>query len=431
VLVAWLASAAPQVGAAGPSWTQQGGLPGLGNGHVWQIIFSPVNNNVAFAATDHGVYTSTDSGQNWTQTRLSSGRVWTVGFDVRTPTTMFAGLQDGGVRLSTDSGATWSDASVGLPNRNVRCFAFSLGGIAAGTDTGVALSTDGHSWHAGGLETYAISALAVSANAPAPQFLAGVDSGNVAAGYLWRSGGNGHWDVLSNGLPGGAVVNAIAVGPISTTVTTRPIVANTSKGTVRSGDGGGTWTASTGVPEGLSATTSTFSPLDPAVVYAGADAGGSSGGGLIRSTDGGASFVVADNGLPGSSGPNQPARKEVATIAVAATNPPVLLAAVNPFDGGGTVYRETDTGVPAPPALITESGVGATIPPVAATPPPTPRATARPVGPTATPAPGPVGRVAGAVVGFPIPIVPEILLIVLAVVMYLRWRRKSYVEGPP
>jgi len=347
-VAAWLAFSGSTAQAAAPSWSQQGVLPGLAGGRIWQVAFSPGDPKRAYAATDHGVYTSIDGGQNWSQTGLDRGRVWTVGFDPRTPTTMLAGLQSAGIRISTDSGATWSDASNGLSNRNVRCFGFSLGGVAAGTDAGVALSTDGRSWHAGGLEAYSISALGIAANAPTPVFLAGVDRGNVAAGYLWRSTGDGRWDVLSNGLPAAAIVNAIAVGPTSATVTTRPVVASTNKGTVRSGDGGTTWTASTGVPDGVFPTTATFSPLDPNVVYAGADAGGSSGGALLRSTDGGASFVAADAGLPTPGGQGAPARREVESLAIATTNPPSLLAAINPFDGGGLVYRETDTGLPSP-----------------------------------------------------------------------------------
>ena len=70
-------------------------------------------------------------------------RVWAVGFDVRDPSHVFAGTDGSGVYVSTDSGATWSPSSTGLADRTVRSFAFGSDGIAAGTNHGVALSPDG------------------------------------------------------------------------------------------------------------------------------------------------------------------------------------------------------------------------------------------------------------------------------------------------
>jgi hypothetical protein len=206
-------------------------------------------------------------------------------------------------------------------------------------------------------------------------------------------------------------------------VTKRPLVVTTSKGTFRSGDSGATWTASTGVPENLTLTTAVISPLDPSLVYAGADQGGSNGGDLLRSTDGGSSFSVADSGLPTD-------KREVEALAVEQVTPPVVLAALDP-SSGGVVYSQTDTTAPAPPALVPEAP-GQPIPSMLATPVPTPRASATAGAALPTPAsPSGVGQFFGAAFHWPVPLVFEVLLVLAIAYLGVRWRQRYYVEGPP
>ncbi len=250
-----------------------------------------------------GIYVSRDTGATWTQT-LAGFRVWTVGFDARNSSEAFAGTDGKGVYASADSGTTWADASSGLGNLDVRALAFGFDGIAAGTNAGVALSPNGHVWHDGGLDRYSISAVAVAANHPQFSVIAGADgasSGTLASGYLFGSTGGGAWEVLQSGLPAGAVVSSITAGEIDAAVPKRPVIVTTSQGIFRSGDGGITWTAGTGVPQALTLTVAQFGPLDPNLVYAGADAGGSTGGDFYRSTDGGLTYHKADTGLPTTS----------------------------------------------------------------------------------------------------------------------------------
>jgi len=221
-----------------------------------------------------------------------------------------------------------------------------------------------------------------------------------------------------------AVVTSIAAGPLSNSVPKRPLVVTTSKGTFRSGDSGSTWTAATGVPENLTLTTAVYSPLDPNLVYAGADQGGSNGGDLLRSTDGGASFSVADAGLP-----NQV--REVESLAVEQTTPPTVIAALDPASGG-LVFSETDATAPVPPALLPEAS-GQSIPATLATTAPTPKPSL--AAPLATPTPpangGGVGKFLGSVFHWPVPLVFEVLLVLAIAYLLLRWRQRSYVEGPP
>jgi hypothetical protein len=409
-------------GTAG--WNPTSSLPGLSSGRIWSMAASPRQAGFVAAGTDRGVYVTADGGSHWSATSLNSIRVWTVGFDARDPSKLFAGTDGGGVDLSKDGGHTWTNTSAGLQDKTVRSMAFGLDGIAAGTNHGVALTPDGTTWHDGGLDQYSVSSIAVAANSPTLVLVAASDRGNLSNGYLFRYGGSGTaWQTLQSGLPSSAVVSTVAAGPLSSSVPKRPLIVTTSKGTFRSGDSGSTWTASTGVPDSLTLTTAAFSPLDPNLVYAGADEGGSNGGDLFRSSDGGASFSAADQGLP-----NQV--REVESIAVAQTTPPTVFAALDPASGG-VAFAETDTTAPTPPPLVAEAP-GAPIPSTLATPAPTarPSATAAPATPTAA-AVGPVGKFFGSVFHWPIPLVLEVLLVLAVAYLLVRWRQRYYVEGPP
>jgi hypothetical protein len=418
LVVAWAGAV-----SAGAAWKQAATLPGLGSGRIWSVAASPATVGFVAAGTDRGVYITKDGGTTWTATSLTSPRVWSVGFDARDPTRLFAGTDGAGVQLSTDGGTTWKSASSGLPDRTIRALVFGLDGIAAATNHGVALSPDGTIWHGGGLDQYSISALAVAANSPTLVLVAATDRGDTTNGYLFRYGGSGtNWQALQSGLPSSAVVTSVAAGPLSSSVPKRPLVVTTSKGTFRSGDSGSTWTPSTGVPENLTLTTASFSPLDPNLVYAGADSGGSNGGDLLRSTDGGASFGVADQGLPDK-------LRQVESLTVEQTTPPIVVAAIDPASGG-TVFTETDATAPAPPALVAEAP-GEPIPSTLQTPLPTATPSAAPVRkPTPTDSGG-VGHFVGTVFHWPVPLVFEVLLVLAVAYLFVRWRQRYYVEGPP
>lgn len=409
--------------AASAAWARAGALPALAAGRIWSVAASPSTAGLVIAGTDRGVYITADSGATWAATSVQNVRVWVVGFDARDPKRLLAGTDGRGVQLSVDAGATWANASQGLNDLTVRTLAFGLDGIAAGTNRGVSLSPDGSVWHDGGLDRFGVASVVVAANSPSLVLVAATDRGDLSQGYLWRYGGSGTaWAALASGLPSQAVATNVAVGPLSTSVTKRPLVVTTNKGTFHSGDSGSTWTASTGVPDNLTLTTAAFSPLDPGLVYAGSDAGSSNGGDLLRSTDGGTSFGAADQGLPDKT-------RQVESIAVAQTTPPTVIAALDPASGG-VVFTQTDSTAPAPPALVAEAP-GAPIPATLSTPKPTasaavaPRATPTPAGSSA------LGRLIGDVFHWPVPLVFEVLLVLAIGYLLVRWRQRYYVEGPP
>jgi hypothetical protein len=411
---------------ASAAFTGGAKLPGLGNGHIWSVAVQPGDPNQLLAGTDQGVYRSADAGATWTQTSLQGTRVWAVGFDARDPHASFAGLDTKGVSRSDDGGKTWADVSDGLTNLDVRSLAFGLEGVAAGTRSGVSVSGDGKHWRTAGLDGFSVSSLAVAANQPQLVLIAGVD-GNPPGqgGYVFRNNGGGvTWETLQSGLPSAAVVSSVSAGPLPTTGSPRPLLVTTNKGTYHSGDGGGAWTSSTGLPEGTNLTSSSYSPNDPNLVYAGADAGGSSGGVLMRSTDGGASFTVVADALPEG-------QRNVASLAVGQATPPVVIAAVNPPAAAATVFHGGDAGAPAPGGAAADAAGAALASSV-----PTPKTTPHPK--TAPKAPAPpaqstgLAHIAEVVVRFPFPLLLEIVAIAVIVYLVLRWRQRYLdVEGPP
>jgi hypothetical protein len=413
------------VSAAQVGFSETGALPGLGSGKIWSIAIEPSVPNTIIAGTDNGIYVSHDTGATWAQT-LTGIRVWTVGFSVRAPSDAFAGTDGKGVYASSDDGSTWQDASSGLDNLDVRALAFGIDGIAAGTNAGVALSPNGLVWHDGGLDRYSIAAVAVAANYPQFTVIAGADgtiSGTLASGYLFSSTGGGAWEVLQSGLPAGAVVSSITAGQIDAAVPKRPLIVATSQGIFRSGDTGATWTAGTGAPAALTLTVAQFGPLDPNLAYSGADSGGSTGGDFYRSTDGGLTWHKADTGLPSGS-------KNVDAIAIANTTPPQVVVALNPPTGGSHLYLESDTTAPAPPQLVAESP-GAAVPSAVPTPIPTATPAPHAAKPTTPPPTSGIQKFAQAAFHWPTPLVYEVFFVLLALYVYIRWRQRYYVEGPP
>ena len=430
-IVAALTASAAALGAVLPGATPVhaadtfkalGSLPSLGGGRIWSVAVSPSTPSTILVGSDAGVYTSRDSGATWHQA-VPGVRAWVVGFDARNANAALAGTATRGVMYSPDAGATWIDASNGLPaGADIRAMAFGLDGLAAGTDNGVFLSPDGKNWHYSGLAGDSVSSLAVASNTPQLTVIAGIDSGNLATGFLYRGNGT-TWQPLQSGLPTGAAASSLTAGPIDATVTQRPLVAVTTKGVYRSGDSGSTWTSATGVPQALSPTTATFDPLDPSVVYAGADQGGSTGGGLLRSTDSGMTFGAFQTGLPNNA-------VNVERISLAPTNPLTVVAALDPPKGGATLYASPDSSLPAPPALTPEAP-GA---PVAQVVAPAPTAAPKPSQSTSsTPAPQATGFAAFAASAFhwPTPLVFEILFVLVLIYAIVRWREREYVEGPP
>src|SRR5206468_3734344 len=158
-----------------------------------------------------------------------------------------------------------------------------------------------NSWTSNGPEGRSIMALAIDPMTPSTLY-AGTYGGGV---YKSTSGGAG-WSAVNTGLPYyygryyfRPYVTALAIDPQTPTT----LYAGTGgSGVFKSTDGGASWSAvNTGLPYSGPSYTPHYSyvpalaidPQTPATLYA-----GTSGSGVFKSTDGGASWNAVNTGLP-------------------------------------------------------------------------------------------------------------------------------------
>lgn len=264
----------------GASWTP------ASNGLAGQFISSLANNGTALFAGSYGasqlagagVFRSTDNGANWTpaNTGLSSQNILSLGTN---GSTVFAGVIAGGAFRSTDNGATWVAASNGLGTQQVFAFAAIGNTVFAGTLTGgVFRSTDnGANWTAvnTGLVFPSISTLAVNGTT--------LFAGTNGAG-IFRSTDNGaNWTAVNNGL-GIQAVSALLVN--GTTL----YAGSLSGGVYRTTDNGATWAvAGNGLGlQPISALAARGTSLLAGTII-----------GVFRSTDNGANWAPSNTNLSG------------------------------------------------------------------------------------------------------------------------------------
>ncbi|MHB1525757.1 MAG: WD40/YVTN/BNR-like repeat-containing protein [Candidatus Dormibacteria bacterium] len=409
---------APGAAAATPFWVPLGGptFPAAEHVTIWQLVANPAKPQDLLAATGRGVFASSDGGQHWTPSAIT-GWTWTVAFS-NDGRIAYAGTQSNGLYRSTDSGLTWTKDNAGLLNLDVRAIAIGSNAVVVGTNSGVYLSGTGLGWDPAGLRGTTVSSLAIIAASPLG-VLAGSD-GAIAATNLFLNlavGSSKAWQAVPGADPQGTPVFAVGVGPLAKGASHPPILVGNLKGLFLSTNGASSW-QQVNLGQGVlwSVNTIAFDPENPAVVYVGGDNGGSSGGGVQRSVNGGATWGPWQAGLPAS---------DVTGLAVEPTSPVTVLAALwHGTTREPATARMVDTSAPGPVPL---QAVGATSP-IAISPPPS----AAP-----TPTPGPRRHpVTGAGISIPAwgpPVVVAVLLVlIVATVMGLRRRRiRLDAEAPP
>ena len=104
----------------GKNWTKiNAGLDNVKT--VWSVL-TDISGKF-FAATEQGLFVSTDSGVNWVMTTLNGKDVRAVLTD--NAGTIYAGTWGSGVLKSVDAGASWTQVNDGLANTNVTSLTFS------------------------------------------------------------------------------------------------------------------------------------------------------------------------------------------------------------------------------------------------------------------------------------------------------------------
>jgi photosystem II stability/assembly factor-like uncharacterized protein len=273
-------------------------------GRTWQALtigreaellaLDPRNSTWLYADSNIGILTSSDAGRSWRATGWgpSNGSVSTLAVAPGHPGTAYAGVDHGGV-FKRGSDVRWRATNTGLTDKGVHAVAVDPqepANIYAVTDGGLFKSTTGGaSWRHLPVPTTDNSTVAIDPQDPSTVYAITNDDDDDRSdletrvfrsddgGATWRLGGDVE-KVPTRGAPDyGFPTFPLAIDPLGPD-TLYAGGLRVSKST----DGGTTW-RSVGLartPVGALA----IDPKEPAIVYAGTDAG------LFKSTDAGASW---------------------------------------------------------------------------------------------------------------------------------------------
>jgi len=304
------------------------------------LTVDPTDSNTVYAggAIPTTLLKSTNAGQSWSPLNEPFlNDVMAVVVDPTASSTVYAGSTVSGVLKSTDGGQSWSLTSItSSQGKTVASLAMDPTNTAIlyagsfGIGGGVYKTTDGaQSW----TQVLAESILSVAINPVLPTTVyAGNATGSVYkstdAGQTWAALGPGLTDRSGNPV----MVRTLAIDP----VTPATIYAGTfGAGIIKSTDGGQTWSAiNTGLPT-LRILRLVIDQANPATIYA-----GTFGSGVFKTTSGGQSWqgtqalapsIIAISPPSGTQGQTTP------NFTVVGSN--FDAAAVLSFSGTGVIPR--------------------------------------------------------------------------------------------
>jgi len=286
----------------GATWSE---VPALDGTSVFDIDFAP--DGTAYLGTQDSIRKSTDSGLSWVTLNLGIGandQVFDVAIDPADPSILWVGVADAlgsqpvNVMRSTDGGVTWIDrtpphaplsgrATAVDPNDSNTVIAV-FGGDFGGGEAWV--TTDGgDSWtdRSAGLPGNPLNAVVYDGTRLlvgggllfGSQFVGLYESTDL--GVTWNPLHDGTWPVL--------VVEDIAVDPNDAA---RIFVAIDGGGVNRTTDGGATWQIGIGGSQALAGRSVRFRPGNSQELFL-----GTSSLAVFHSTNGGDTFVQSSEGI--------------------------------------------------------------------------------------------------------------------------------------
>ena len=284
---------------AGGGRSVQGGGPF--GGVVNAIAIDPTNAGILYAATDVGVFKSTNAGLTWTSASLGlppTQIASAIAIDPTNTEVIYA-ASNGSVYKTLDGGQSWSAMNTGITNPTIKALAINPKNPAViyAAANGVAFSSSeiingglfkstngGESWimSNAGLTNPQIDALAIDPRNPDTIYAGSFGSLSLGSSSRGVSG-------LFKSIDGGTSW-AATNGPSPHTIVIDPTNAATiyvgASTIYKSTDGGVTWTSGgSGFTAGDGVYSIAISPQNSAVIYA-----GTRGGGVLKSTDGGQSW---------------------------------------------------------------------------------------------------------------------------------------------
>jgi uncharacterized repeat protein (TIGR01451 family) len=274
------------------------GLPG---NTVNAFAVQPTDQNVIYAATNTGLFKSTNGGTSWQATGalpggIRVGSAVSVVVDPSDPNTVYTGM-GGGFYKSTDGGNSFQQKMGSMPS-TLLAAPTTPTTLYAGLGGGVYKSTNGgESWTkmSSGItgSTPFVSKLVFDPSNPSVVYA------GAASGVFKTTNGGGLWSAVNTGLPASGPIRALAEDPMNPS-TLYVTFSNFFTDVYKSTDSGAHW-AVAGAPLTVTAGGKTFNPsvislvVDPAspsTLYAGTVLGG-----VFKSIDGGANWAASNSGL--------------------------------------------------------------------------------------------------------------------------------------
>lgn len=267
---------------------------------IHRFIPHPENSRRLYAATDSGLFVSTDGGNAWTATPVARGtECRSLAIEPFHTSTMYAGMTGLGIFKSTNGGETWSPSNAGLDSallRQAKVHDITIDLtqpehiVAALSDIGVVASTNaGSSWSRLREDnaSFGVDPLQILMH---PRISGRMVLG-MSGGTLYASGNNGKtWSPTRFGTGGTAFVT-LALHPGNNEV----VFAATENGVLVSSDFGTTWRTFSGRLSRLATSLALSKERTNPTIYVYGQ-----GLGLQSSTDEGRTWVQADNGLEGA-----------------------------------------------------------------------------------------------------------------------------------
>jgi len=290
----------------GATWTAaRSGLP---QDFAYHLQIDPQNDGTVYAGTINGVFKTTDAGKTWTRANfeLAATVVITLAIDPQNPATVYvvvmeshglSGTGDNGLFKSTNGGANWTQMNSGLSATSVRAIAIDREDpytIYAAVDAGLFKKTDGGTnWASAGFSDNYVSSLVIQPQA------ASIIYATSARGVFKSTDRGASWNPMNSGLSGLPAYTA-AIDPQDVNT----LYVGTYGGVFKSTDGGENWSAA-GSLQGKSSFAIVSLVIDPqrpstiyAVIYDEWDDDPDHDSGAYKTTDGGASWVAVNDGLP-------------------------------------------------------------------------------------------------------------------------------------
>jgi photosystem II stability/assembly factor-like uncharacterized protein len=178
---------------SGETWKEQNA--GFLKPFVSDIVLDRSTRNKLLAASEDGVYMSTNGGKRWQRAGLNGKGVRTLRQHPSKPNIFFAGTEDDGFFFSTDGGRTWQQSNTGITQLTVYtivCDRSNADVLYIGTHGGGVYRSDdsGKSWKQmiQGLDNLVVHALLLLPSNPSVVF-----AGTLNGGLFMSTDRGEHW----------------------------------------------------------------------------------------------------------------------------------------------------------------------------------------------------------------------------------------------